>query len=186
MCQMKRIQFLLSILVPIFCGIFPVKGNTYYFSVTNGDDSRSAAQAQQQATPWQSLKKLNQLFGQLRPGDSVLLKKGDIFYGAIVASQSGAAGSPIYIGAYGQGNDPVISGFHRLAGWKNIGRNIWQSACPECGVRVNMVTINDKVQPMGRYPNSGYLTIEGHSDNSSITGDNLAADWTGEIGRAHV
>lgn len=176
---MKSIYSFLSILMPIFLGVIPTRGNTYYFSAVNGDDTRSAVQAQQAVTPWRSLKKLNEIFGQLRPGDSVLLKRGDIFYGSIVVAQSGAAGNPIYIGAYGQGNDPVVSGFHRLDGWKNIGQNIWQSACPECGLRVNMVTINDKVQPMGRYPATGYLTIQSHSGNTSITGDNLPADWTG-------
>jgi parallel beta-helix repeat protein len=165
--------------MPIFLGIIPARGNTYYFSAGNGDDTRSPAQAQQAGTPWRSLKKLNEAFGQLKPGDSLLLKRGDIFYGSIVANQSGTAGNPIYIGAYGQGNDPVISGFHRLDGWKNIGQNIWQAACPECGLRVNMVIINDKVQPMGRYPATGYLTIESHSANTSITGDNLSTDWTG-------
>lgn len=176
---MKSIYSFLSILMPIFLGILPVRGNTYYFSSINGDDSRSAAQAQQAATPWRTLKKLNEVFGQLRPGDSVLLKRGETFYGSIIATQSGAAGNPIYIGAYGQGNDPQVSGFHRLEGWKNIGEHIWQSACPECGLRVNMVIINDRVQPMGRYPNTGYLTIASHSDNSSLTGDNLPADFTG-------
>src|SRR5580658_4017514 len=149
---MRSIYPVLTILMPIFAGVIPVRGNTYYFSAMSGDDTRSPVQAQQPVTPWRSLKKLNEIFGQLRPGDSVLLKRGDIFYGSVVASQSGAVGNPIYIGAYGQGNEPVISGFHRLDGWKNIGQNIWQSACPECGLRVNMVIINNRVQPMGRYP----------------------------------
>jgi len=44
-----------------------------------------------------------------------------------------------------------------------------------------MVTIQDTVQPMGRFPNSGYSTIQGHTANTSITDAHLAGgpDWTG-------
>jgi parallel beta-helix repeat protein len=178
---MKRIYSFLSILVPLFLGIFPAKGNGYFFSSTNGDDSRSASQAQQQATPWKTLSKLNQVFGQLKPGDSVLFKRGDVFYGSIVAGQSGVAGNPIVLAAYGVGSDPIISGFSKLSGWKATGKGIWQAPCQGCGLRVNMVAIQNQAQPMGRYPKSGYLKIEGHVANTSITVDGLGngTDWTG-------
>jgi parallel beta-helix repeat protein len=171
------------LLIPAFIlsGIIPSKGNTYYFSSTNGDDSRTAVQARQATTPWRSLSKLNQIFGQLQPGDSVLFKRGDIFYGVVVAGQSGVAGSPIVLAAYGQGKDPVISGFSKLSGWVSGGNGIWQAPCQGCGLRVNMVTIGDTVQAMGRYPNSGYLRIQSHTGTTAITDDHLAGgpDWTG-------
>ncbi len=162
-------------------GVFPAKGNSYYFSSVNGDDARSAGQAQQSVTPWRSLAKLNQVFSQLKPGDSVLFNRGEVFYGEIVAGQSGTNGSPIVLAAYGQGNDPIISGFTPLAGWKSAGKSVWQAPCPGCGLRVNMVTVGSAVQPMGRYPNTGYFKIQGHSANSSLTSDYLAGgpDWTG-------
>jgi parallel beta-helix repeat protein len=178
---MKIIHFCLAILVPIILGIFPANGNSYYFSSTNGDDSRTATQAGQSGTPWRSLAKLNQVSGQLKPGDSVLFKRGDVFYGTLVIRQSGASGSPIVFAAYGQGSDPVISGFVRLGGWKSVGNGIWQTACPGCGLRVNMVTIGDTVQQMGRFPNTGYFKIQAHSANTAITDNNLVGgpDWTG-------
>jgi parallel beta-helix repeat protein len=179
---MKSIYLLLSILMPIFAGIVPVWGNTYYFSSVNGDDTRSPAQAQQAATPWRSLAKLNQVFQQLQPGDSVLFKRGEAYYGSIVAGASGAEGRPIVIAAYGQGYEPIISGFSRLTGWKSGSANgVWQAPCQGCGVRVNMVTVGNVAQPMGRYPNSGYLTIQSHSGNNSITDNGLSGstDWTG-------
>src|ERR1700748_20808 len=135
--KMKSIYSFLSILMPILLGIFPAKGNSYYFSSSSGDDSRSASQAQQSATPWKSLSKLNQVFPQLKPGDSVLFKRGDVFYGSIVAGQSGTSGNPIVLAAYGQGGDAIISGFSRLSGWKSAGKGIWQATCPGCGLRVN-------------------------------------------------
>jgi parallel beta-helix repeat protein len=178
---MKPLIILLTILVPIFGVVIPARGNTYYFSATNGDDSRSPTQAMQVSSPWRSLGKLNQVFAQLQPGDSVLFKRGEVFYGAIVAGQSGVAGKPIVFAAYGQGYDPIISGFSRLSGWKSGGNGIWQAPCQGCRLRVNMVTIEDTVQPMGRFPNSGYSKIQGHTANTSITDANLAGgpDWTG-------
>ncbi len=167
--------------MPVLLEMFPAMGNSYYFSSSNGDDSRSVSQAQQPGTPWKSLSKLNQVFAQLKPGDSVLFKRGDVFYGSIVAGQSGVAGSPVVLAAYGQGNDPVISGFSKLSGWKSTGKGIWQAPCQGCGLRVNMVAIGQQAQPMGRYPKSGYLRIQGHVANTSFTDDNLAngPDWTG-------
>ncbi|HET6252737.1 MAG TPA: right-handed parallel beta-helix repeat-containing protein [Puia sp.] len=168
--------------MPIFLGIIPAFGNTYYFSANSGDDTRSPAQAQQASTPWKTLAKLNQIFPQLQPGDSVLLKRGEAYYGSIVAGASGADGRPIVIAAYGQGYEPIISGFSRLTGWKAGGANgVWQAPCQGCGVRVNMVTVANVAQPMGRYPNGGYLTIQSHSGNNSITDNSLpgSTDWTG-------
>ena len=178
---MKLIYVFLSIVMPTLLGIIPAKGNTYYFSSMNGDDSRSSVQAQQSATPWRSLNKLNQVSGQLKPGDSVLFKRGEVFYGSIVAGQSGVAGNPIVFAAYGQGGDPIISGFSKLAGWKSAGNGIWQAPCQGCGMRVNMVTIADTVQQMGRYPNTGYLTVQSHTAKTGITDNSLAGgpDWTG-------
>lgn len=167
--------------MPVFWGVNSARGNTYYFSAVNGDDSRTPAQAMQASSPWRTLGKLNQVFGQLQPGDSVLFKRGEVFYGSIVAGQSGVAGRPIVLAAYGQGYDPIISGFARLGGWKSGGKGIWQAPCQGCGLRVNMVTIEDTVQPMGRFPNSGYERIQGHTTNTSISDPNLAGgpDWTG-------
>ena len=178
---MNSIYQFLFIPAFVLSGIIPSKGNTYYFSSTGGDDSRTAVQARQQATPWRSLGKLNRIFGQLQPGDSVLFKRGDVFYGSIVAGQSGVTGSPIVLAAYGQGEDPIISGFSKLSGWVSGGNGIWQAPCQGCGLGVNMVTIGDTAQAMGRYPNSGYLKIQSHTDNTAITDPGLAGgpDWTG-------
>src|SRR4051812_4937148 len=82
----------------------------YYFSTMAGDDARTAVQAQNQNTPWKSIDKLNSYFTNLQPGDSVLFKRGETFYGSITVNKSGTAAAPIVISAYGTGTSPMITG----------------------------------------------------------------------------
>src|SRR6476646_4597409 len=86
----------------------PTKGANYYFSTSTGDDSRTVTDAQNPATPWKTLNKLNSFFSSLKPGDSILFKRGDIFYGSITITKSGTSLLPIVFSTYGIGNRPVI------------------------------------------------------------------------------
>jgi len=164
-----------------------VKGATYYFSSSNGNDSRTTTQARNPSTPWKSLSKLNSFFAHLRPGDSVLLKRGEVFFGSLTISQSGTASSPIVVGAYGNGNKPVISGLVALSAWTYLGNGIYESASNAAlGNTVNMVVMNGVVRQMGRYPNAnaandGYITYTSHVGQTSITGHGLQSwpNWTG-------
>jgi len=56
------------------------RANNYYFS-NAGNDSYSTVQAQNQATPWQTLSKYNST--TFLSGDTIYLKRGDLFYGTI-------------------------------------------------------------------------------------------------------
>ncbi len=82
---------------------FTTNANNYYFSSTSGDDSRTTSQAHNSSTPWKSINKLNAIFSTLLPGDSILFKRGETFYGSITINKSGTAGKPIVLGAYGSG-----------------------------------------------------------------------------------
>src|SRR5882757_9311227 len=95
-------------LVALVCFLNSAFATNYYFSAVSGDDSRSSTQAQNSSTPWKTLKKLNSFFSSLKPGDFVLLKRGETFYGSITVDKSGTSSSPITIGAYGTGNRPII------------------------------------------------------------------------------
>jgi parallel beta-helix repeat protein len=166
--------------------VVSVRGNTYYFSSGAGDDSRTVQQAQHPETPWKTLNKLNTLFPSLRPGDSVLFRRGEIFTGVIRATRSGASGQPIVFSGYGTGRAPVISGFSGLTHWTSSGGGVWRTDCPLCGSAVNMVTIAGSAVPMGRTPNAndpngGYFTIQSHVKHESISDDNLGSgpDWSG-------
>lgn len=166
-------------------------GNTYYFSTLDGDDSRTSTEAQNPASPWKTINKLNSFFASLLPGDQVLFKRGDVFYTntGITCGKSGALRNMITFGAYGTGAKPIITGLQDVTGWTNTGRNLWESNIITDGQASAMiVTIGGVNYPMGRYPNAddargngGYLTYESHSGINSITDNQLPAtpNWTG-------
>ena len=157
----------------------------YYVSSTDGNDSYSAAQAQNSSTPWQSVSKANSFFSSLRPGDYILFKRGDIFYGSLSANASGNSSNRITIGAYGSGAKPVFSGLSYLSNWSNNGNGVWQCSVPTSSNSINLVTINGVAQAMGRFPNAdasngGYLTYEnfgnGYINDNQLSG---SPNWTG-------
>src|SRR5215475_9054 len=121
-------NLLLSLLVAKLALLSGIAGaTTYYFSTSDGDDSRTNAQAQNSSTPWKSIDKLNSIFSSLMPGDKLLFKRGDVFYGTINPSKSGSAGSPIVFGAYGNGEKPIISGFVIIGTWTSIGNGLYEA-----------------------------------------------------------
>ncbi|WP_421800292.1 right-handed parallel beta-helix repeat-containing protein [Haliscomenobacter sp.] len=162
-------QFTLSSLLLLW-GSWQCLANNYYLSNARGDDSRSPLEAQNPQTPWRTTAKLNAFFAELQPGDSILFKRGEVFFGTIQTSKSGSPLSPIVIGAYGQGEKPVISGFTTISNWKSIGGGIYESPVLANQSAVNLVVINGINQAMGRYPNAnavnkGYLNFESHGSN---------------------
>src|SRR5664279_1015091 len=101
--------------------IFGLAANaTDYYISSGGNDANNGTST---STPWQTLNKLNSYFSSLKPGDNVLLNRGDVFYGSITINKSGTAGSPITIGAFGTGANPTISGFTSVSAWTNLGNN---------------------------------------------------------------
>ena len=160
--------------------ISKTQANTYYFSNSTGNDSYTSVQAQNQATPWKSINKLNSFFGSLVAGDNIYFKRGDTFYGTIAVIKSGTSGNPITIGAYGTGNKPVITGFTTITGWTNEGGGIYSKVISSAAL-TNMVTIDGVQVDMGRYPDAQYLIYETFSTNTSITDNTLSStpNWTG-------
>jgi len=171
----------LSIILMVLSLSNTLNARNFYFSTSIGDDSRTVAQAQNPLTPWKTLNKLNSFFPSLLAGDSVLFKRGEVFDGKIIVTKSGTATAPIVLSAFGTGSKPVINGFTTLSGWTNLGGGIWQAAAPYCKASLNMVTLNDVPQAIGRYPNEGYLTFESANGTTSITDNQLASspNWTG-------
>lgn len=162
-----------------------VNAANYYFS-SAGNDANSSVQAQNPLTPWRSLSRLNSFMNSLQPGDSVLFRRGDTFYGQIIITRSGNSSQKIHFGAYGSGTQPIISGFYVPSSWNNTGSGIWETNCTSCGTFTNAVNLNGHNTAMGRFPNNdaankGYLKFESHSGNTQITDNELtgAPNWTG-------
>src|SRR5690606_30563930 len=131
-------------------------------------------------SPWRTINKLNAIFSTLKPGDRVLFKRGDTFYGTIEVSESGSPGNPIVISAYDSGPLPVITSLVTLTDWRSVGNGVYESQNASLSTDANILLWNDKIQEIGRYPNSnakngGYLTISGSSGNRSVTSSELSS-----------
>jgi hypothetical protein len=163
---------------PFIC---PTGHACYYFSTSQGDDNRSASEAQNQATPWKTITKLDAIFSTLKPGDYVAFARGETFPGGIVATASGASGSPITITSYGSAAaKPIITGFTTASSWTAGSSGLFTSQIAAGLPTLGMVRMNGAFQPMGRYPkttasNAGYLTVQSHSGTTSITSTQLAS-----------
>ncbi len=152
-----------AILIVLFTFLVTLtQANTYYFSSNSGDDNRSKKDAENPSTPWRTINKFNSFSDDLKPGDIVLFKSGEVFYGSLKLSANGTASKPITIGAYGSGSKPVITGLQALDGWSPLGGGIYAKSNLSLKDNLNMVVFNDAVQPIGRWPkvnapNNGYL-----------------------------
>ncbi len=142
----KYFQHLLICLFLPACGL----ATDYYISNSGNDNNNGTTPA----TAWQTINKLNGSFSIIQPGDNIFFKRGEKFVGTIRVTISGRQGQPISFGAYGNGSDPVISGFTNIKGWVKKEKNTWQAAAPFLQSNLNMVAMDDVPQQIGRYPNA--------------------------------
>ncbi len=186
--QMNKIYYALFAFVFTIYSC-PAKASTYYISSSSGSDNNTLAQARNPATPWKTLDKVGLSWSLINPGDSILFKRGDTFTGTLKVTKSGTPDHPISIGAYGEGTEkPVIDGRLLLNNWVSLGGNVWETSNVALTSQPTALTINDVLQPLGRYPNLdapnlGYLTITSHPAGSknTFTDSSLSAspNWTG-------
>jgi hypothetical protein len=101
---MKRFQLKRLLHLALFAGLSQsLISATYYVDSVDGSDRNKGLS---EASAWASLKKANKV--KLKPGDSILLKRGATFNGSIKISEHGSAEAPITISSYGEGPMPVI------------------------------------------------------------------------------
>lgn len=183
--KMRRFyNYLLKLsLLALFIGFFSYAGFAAIYYVSNtGNDANSGLSS---SLPWKSLSKVNS--ATFMPGDQILFQRGNTFYGSFTIKNSGASGSPIVIGAFGSGANPVISGFTNVTSWTSLGSNIWESTGTVSSLTsCSMVAVGGVNMVMGRFPNAnatnaGYLTFQSHVGNTSITSSGLSGtpNWTG-------
>lgn len=93
-------------------------GTAYYVDSRAGDD---AAEGTSPERPWKTLAPVNA--AELKPGDTVNIKRGSSFTGALTLAASGTAARPLVVRAYGKGAPPRISG--RDANCVTVTGNHW-------------------------------------------------------------
>jgi hypothetical protein len=148
---------------------------TFYVSSSagsaNGDGSIN--------NPWKTLSQVNaQTF---RAGDAILFKRGDMWYGSLTVGVSGSSSYPIIYGAYGSGEKPIITGFTTISGWSDEGNHIYSKIISTESIP-NILAVDGANTPMGRWPDTGWLTVDSHNGKTSITSSDLSnspSNWGG-------
>jgi hypothetical protein len=155
---------------------------TNYYVKTGGDDGKDG---KSDANAWLTVTKVNTVWDAdtFAPGDSILFNRGDTFSGTITVTESGSSGSPIIVGAYGTGADPIITGFSTLSSWTDEGGSIYSKTVALASSTYINVSVDGVNTAIGRYPNYGtWLSIDSHSTNVSLTDaaiDKAVTDWEG-------
>lgn len=93
---------------------YPVVADTFHISSSDGNDGWDGLSPE---TAWRTLDKLHQSWNLIGPGDSVLLERGSVFSPTTLGrngiiripnDKAGTPGNPITIGAYGEGERPIV------------------------------------------------------------------------------
>jgi hypothetical protein len=78
-------------------------GPAFYIDCTAGNDNAAGTSS---GSAWKTMRKANS--AKLKPGESLLFKRGCTFQGPLNATWHGTALAPVFIGAYGDGNAATI------------------------------------------------------------------------------
>ena len=154
-------KYLLTLMLSIV--IYSANATNYYFS-NAGKDNNNGKSIQ---SAWKSISKINTI--KLNPGDSILLKRGDVFEGSIELRNSGTAVKPIVISAYGAGKAPILTGAKRLSNW-NQKKGIFST---QFNQKVSDLYVNDSKQTLARYPNNGFITLDSGKNKQIIYSEQI-------------
>jgi hypothetical protein len=116
---MKKLLFLLLLCSKVFA-------TTHYLSSSTGLITNDGLNPNT-ATTTTNIN--NNPFFRFGAGDSVLFKKGDVFYGGFNSYSSGNAAANIYYGTYGSGANPIITTMRPLPQnnpWTQFSDSIWR------------------------------------------------------------
>jgi len=155
------LSLLYLIILALSC-ITDLHAKDYYLS-NNGSDNAKGTSPEKAFKTFKKLKGLN-----LKPGDNIYLKAGDVFYGTWQISNSGNETKPITISSYGEGNKPVISGSVMITGFEKVESNIYAAPCEKS---VKHLYENGRIKTIARYPNKGFLQVDGATAEYIIDAD---------------
>lgn len=142
----------------IFLG-FKAAGKTYYVSNEGNDNNSGLGEGICEA--WKTLSKVNTF--SFADNDSILLQAGGRWIEMLIVPHSN-----LYFGRYGNGDNPVITGFRKQESFSQSG-NVWTTTATHAVKILNTVLVNDKFAYKARYPNSGFLGAQGPLRSDIIT-----------------
>jgi parallel beta-helix repeat protein len=145
----------------------PGSGRTYYVDSGAGNDGNSGTS---ETAAWRSLSKASSF--ALSPGDRLLFKRDGSWSGTLTISESGTAGNPVVIGAYGSGALPVIQGGGDcviVSGTQIVVSQLQVSNCGWAGVKFPSGSRFNRVESSLITGNvAGVYVSSGASDNQVI------------------
>jgi hypothetical protein len=147
---------------------------TYYVSPSGNDSNNGTSQSQ----AWRTIGRVQQAMNGLQPGDQVLFERGGIYPGTLDISKSGTAAAPLVFGAYGSGDQPIISGGVPVTNWVQHSGNIWRAAL---STAPKYVLVNNEPMTLARFPNTGWLrNVQGSTSHITSPGLNQSSGhWNG-------
>jgi parallel beta-helix repeat protein len=177
---MIRSLFLLTMGVTL---LLPITGYsaTYYLSSLSGNDNNDGLSL---STPWQSIAKLNETV--FADNAIILFKRGEIFRGAISTKKFPKG---LTFGAYGDGDNPIISGSVQITGWvptshPSLMRQVYEAdvtALPLTEAGIEHLFLNNELMTIARYPNvdspaeKNWLKVGGSAGKGAFTDPQLKA-----------
>lgn len=106
-------------------------------------------------------------------GNEYKFKRGDVFT-TVQLDQSGSAGNPIIFGTYGTGASPRLSGLQTLTFTVNEGNGVWSAPFTNT-VGVGVVTYDDNIVAMGRYPKTTWKTYKTPKATATVSGGGITS-----------
>jgi hypothetical protein len=157
-------QYLLLLII-LLVAITNLSATNYYIS-NNGNDSTAGTSTLQ---PWKTIAKVNSIRAILIAGDSIFFERGSVFHETIVLTNvKGSSVKNIYIGAYGIGEKPIISGGKPITGWSVYSGNIYQATLGVEDSIIKAVHVNGQRLENARFPNSGFGFIQARIGNPGV------------------
>jgi parallel beta-helix repeat protein len=155
---------------------------SYYVSSSSGEDWYDGLATAFDGVhgPWKTINKVNS--HTFIAGDSILFKRGDIWYESLIVTSSGGTDAQITYSSYGAGNAPVINGARLVTGiWKIYNGNIWEiNLSPEI-ISATQLFVDGERQTLAR--TTGWSSIDATSESNTYIYDeslNQANDyWVG-------
>jgi len=142
---------------------------TIYHVASDGNDSAAGTEA----APWLTVDKFNA--STFKPGDQVLFRCGDTFFGTVQPPGTRTQGqAPLVISSYGAGPPPNISNYKIAlsAGWQSAGGNLWTLDL------TNNTKWTGYQLTTGEGRNVGFLRVNGvYKGAKKWTTGTLAAQW---------